>query len=205
MQVGFGPGPDGRFHPNVLGFFGELGEWLGINGKGIYHTRPCEDLIPAEHSGIYYTRSKDSRTLYVFLTRWPGEKLTLENIHPKPGSVISIAGFDHSLPWKNQYGSLIINFPDAVQSGVDILKDSSSRWMAGMSMVRNSGGKVVSGQLFERLQVPGPGALDNIFGQFRRGWGFIPVQAQEVVADELLVETLLGPSGLIEVIWPEPG
>lgn len=111
MQVGFGPGPDGKFHPHVLSFFKELGAWLDVNGNGIYETRPCEGMENDEGRGLYYTRSKDRKTLFAFMTKWPGQELSLPGVNPKSGSKVMLAGYPESLEWKYEDGNLTIMLP----------------------------------------------------------------------------------------------
>ncbi len=127
MQVGFGPDSDGKFHPEVLAFFKELGAWLKVNGKGIYETRSCEGLENDEDTGIYYTRSKDQKTLYAFMTQWPGEQVNLPSFIPKSGSGILLAGHSGSLEWESVNGELRVIFPDEVVDDPDLM--AKEAWM----------------------------------------------------------------------------
>jgi len=111
MQLGFGPDPNGSFHPNVLDFFDELGAWLKINGEGIYSTRPVERKISSNVEGVYFTRSKDNKMLNVFVSEWPGEALRLEKIIPVQGSDIILAGYGEALQWEIIEGSVLIHLP----------------------------------------------------------------------------------------------
>ena len=49
------------------------------------------------------------------------------------------------------------------------------------------------------------GFLDDVFGEFGAGRGFVPVEGLEVIADELLVEAGLAFAGGLEVGRPEAG
>ena len=127
MQVGFGPGPDGKFHPHVLSFFKKLGAWLDINGEGIYATRPCEGLDNDEDQGIYYTSNKDRKTLYAFMTKWPGQELVLAGVNPAPESRIILSGYLDSLDWSVDNGYLRVNLPDAVTKDTEWMEKVA--WM----------------------------------------------------------------------------
>lgn len=115
MQVGFGPGPDGRFHPNVVKFFHEFGDWLSVNGEGIYATRPRTDGNWKEGENVYYTHTKDDRYMFAIATTWPGERLILTTIEPKADSRVMMLGFDRPLKWKQNDGKLTITIPRRLQ------------------------------------------------------------------------------------------
>ena len=51
----------------------QVGEWMAVNGEGIYATRPRDKGLVQEGGNIYYTRSKDHQTLYAFTSAWPGD------------------------------------------------------------------------------------------------------------------------------------
>lgn len=127
MQLGFGPGPDGKFHENVLVFFQELGKWLELNGEGIYSTRPCDPLSEEYGDGIYFTRSRDHKKRYVFLTKWPGESLTFRKSGPGTGIHISLAGYEKPLIWEEKEGSFIVQWPDELPA--EALEKEVYAWM----------------------------------------------------------------------------
>ena len=114
MQVGFGPGPDGRFHPNVVKFLYKFGDWLKVNGEGIYATRPRDDGQWKDGDNIYYTRSKDNRYVYAIVTKWPGKTLSLQTMKPKVNSNVTMLGYDKPLHWQVD-DTLHINIPDQLQ------------------------------------------------------------------------------------------
>jgi alpha-L-fucosidase len=39
FMVGIGPDGDGRFHPTAISQLREVGDWLNVNGDGVYATR----------------------------------------------------------------------------------------------------------------------------------------------------------------------
>jgi alpha-L-fucosidase len=114
MQVGFGPDPDGKFHPNVVKFLHEFGDWLKVNGQGIYATRPRDDGNWKEGDNVFYTRSKDDKYLYAIVTEWPGKSLSLSTVKPKANSKITMLGFDKPLQWQMK-DALEIKLPRRLQ------------------------------------------------------------------------------------------
>ena len=56
MLLGVGPTPEGIIQPEVVARLKEIGEWLDVNGKAIYHTR----ITPVYKSGnVWFTADKD--------------------------------------------------------------------------------------------------------------------------------------------------
>lgn len=63
-MVGIGPDGEGRFHPTAVSQLKELGEWLTVNGSGIYSTRARDAQLWSEGTDIRFTRTKDKQTIY---------------------------------------------------------------------------------------------------------------------------------------------
>ena len=69
-----------------LPIFKKIGEWLKINGEGIYSTRPyavmCDSI---GEDKIYYTRTVGH--VYAFASKWPGSKLVLPGCKKNNGTI----------------------------------------------------------------------------------------------------------------------
>jgi alpha-L-fucosidase len=113
FQAGFGPGPDGRFQPEVIDRINYVGDWLKVNGEAIYSTRPY--LRYHEGTDLRFTRTKDQKLLYIISLKWPGKSLTSKLAKPKPGSTIRMIGYDADLKWHQAGDSLVIDIPDELQ------------------------------------------------------------------------------------------
>jgi len=100
LMVGVGPSAQGEFHPEAVRQMKDAGKWLKVNGEAIYATRPREGNGWAEGDTVRYTRSKDRRFVYALLTNWPGTQVTLNSVHPKPGSKVTLLGSDVPLQWR---------------------------------------------------------------------------------------------------------
>ena len=83
--------------------------------------------------------------------------------------------------------------------------DSSRETMSKKSdLLERFSWKLPACQAFVTLDVFLAGFCRDIFGQNHAGTGFIEVDTFEIVADELLVETLLVPAGFVFIGGPEP-
>ncbi|MDR1486079.1 MAG: alpha-L-fucosidase, partial [Planctomycetaceae bacterium] len=61
FMVCIGPDANGKFHPEAVKQLEAVGQWLKVNGKGIYETRPRDIWKEGE---LKFTRSKDNKTVY---------------------------------------------------------------------------------------------------------------------------------------------
>ena len=115
FMVGIGPDGNGRFHPTAISQLREAGEWLKVNGSGIYATRGREAELWSEGRNIRFTRTKDNRTVYAFALEWPGEKLVLKTVRPAKGSAIRMLGSREALKWSLSPEGLEIQLPPGMQ------------------------------------------------------------------------------------------
>jgi alpha-L-fucosidase len=114
MQIGFGPPASGRWQPEMVERLSYLGDWLKVNGEAIYKTRPWRRWN--EGKGIRFTRSKDDKFIYTISLHWPGDKLVLRNVRPRPGSSIAMLGVNQPLKWQmDDATGLTITLPEDLQ------------------------------------------------------------------------------------------
>jgi alpha-L-fucosidase len=68
-----GPNADGEFPPEHVAILEAMGRWTAANGEAIYGTVPAPEVrFPHMEPGVgYATKSKDSKTYYVHVVRWP--------------------------------------------------------------------------------------------------------------------------------------
>jgi alpha-L-fucosidase len=122
FMVGIGPDVSGCFHPAAVEQLRAAGRWLEVNGRGIYETRARETW--KEDGGefsIRLTRTKDAKTVFAFVDKWPGGELVLRSVKPRPGVAIKLLGREQALRWENTAaGGVRIFLPDE-------LRDSSAR------------------------------------------------------------------------------
>lgn len=58
------PQPDGELPIEVLSVLSEIGDWLKLNGEGIYKTRP---IYPFNKEKVEYTYNKDNEAIFAFV------------------------------------------------------------------------------------------------------------------------------------------
>lgn len=115
FMVSIGPDENGKFHPVAVERLECAGEWLKVNGEAIYKTRPWVTYKEGEH--IRFTRSKDSKYIYVISLKWPGETLKLKSVRPRAGSRIFMLGVKAPLEWRMEESEgLIIDIPKNLQA-----------------------------------------------------------------------------------------
>jgi len=115
FQVGYGPGPDGTWDASVVGTLEAVGDWLRVNGEGIYATRPHR--VYKEGEDIRFTATKDGAYVYAFLmnpSAWPGgpDRVQIESVRAKPGSAITMLGLDHRFDYEQDEKCLVVHLPD---------------------------------------------------------------------------------------------
>jgi alpha-L-fucosidase len=116
LQVGVGPNAHGEFHPEAIRQMREAGAWLKVNGEAIYATRARAGTLWSEGDAVRYTRSRDSRFVYVLLTAWPGRQITLKTVRPREGSKVRLLGSEERVAWKfDSAAGTTITLPENLQ------------------------------------------------------------------------------------------
>lgn len=109
LLLNIGPGPDGTLDSVAYSRLEEMGEWMKVNSEAIYATRMYE--VFGEGENVRYTRSKDQKTIYVFLFDITSESLTLEQLPLAKSAKITQLGTGKSLSFKSSGGKTIIKIP----------------------------------------------------------------------------------------------
>jgi alpha-L-fucosidase len=114
FMVCLGPDEKGNFHPAAKEQLEAVGQWLKVNGEGIYETL----LRDVWQSGdIRFTRSKDNRRVYAFVETFPGKELIIPSVTPKKKSEVRLLGYSKPLKWQpTGDGGIKVEIPDVLQS-----------------------------------------------------------------------------------------
>jgi alpha-L-fucosidase len=132
FMVGVGPDGNGQFAPEAARQLRQTGEWLRVNGEGIYATRPRPGGLWQDGDGVRFTVSKDGRTLYPFAMDWPGAAFVLKGIRPKAGTDVNLLGYSKPLGWSwdSALGTKIV-LPEELQTE----GNRPCRWVWGFKIV----------------------------------------------------------------------
>jgi alpha-L-fucosidase len=112
LLLNVGPMPNGTIPELQKEVLLGIGQWLKVNGEGIYGTRPWEraDGKTAENLDIRFTQKK--RVLYIHLMNNPLEKwIKILSLKIPEESVIRVLGYKEPLTWEQDQEDLILNIP----------------------------------------------------------------------------------------------
>jgi alpha-L-fucosidase len=113
FMVGIGPDKTGRFHPKAIEQLEETGQWLKVNGEGIYDTRARD--IWQEGDSIRFTRTKDNRYVFAFIEKWCGNELVIQSVAPPKRSKVYLLGYAKPLKWSPFGKGIKIQIPSELQ------------------------------------------------------------------------------------------
>jgi alpha-L-fucosidase len=113
FMPGVSPMANGKFPKETIERLEYVGAWLKVNGEAIYKTRTWD--VFGEGDDVRFTRSKDGKSLYVILLKWPGKTFTARSVRAEDGSKITMLGTTKSLSWYQNRGGLTIEFPLSIE------------------------------------------------------------------------------------------
>ncbi len=116
FMVGVGPSGQGSFHPVAVQQLLQAGQWLKVNGQGIYGTRPRPGTLWTEGASLRFTRTKDDSTSYCFALDWPGKTLAIRSLQRPRSLEVEMLGYPKKLTarWDAAQG-LLISLPEDLQ------------------------------------------------------------------------------------------
>jgi len=118
LLLNVAPSPKGEWQDGAYKLLREIGDWMQINGEGIYNSRPIK---PYKEGKICMTQNEKNGTVYYFyLTeekedQMP-EKIMIKNHSVTSGSKISLLGSDAKIRWtSNDKKGFVINIPEEIR------------------------------------------------------------------------------------------
>jgi alpha-L-fucosidase len=107
-----GPQPDGELPALAVARLKDIGDWMKVNGEGIYGTRP---IAPYKEGQVVFTQK--GKTVYaIYLAKNEGDSLPKEvsfsSLEPAPGTTVHLLGVRTSLKWATRAdGTTTIEVP----------------------------------------------------------------------------------------------
>ena len=118
LLMNIGPGPDGDWDPVAYERLNQIGNWMKINGEGIYNSTV---VAPYSEGDTYYTESKNANTIYAFVLSGkdavvlqPRVSFHLKGL--KKVKKVSLLGISKKLKWVVNGDSLIVIIPADLQT-----------------------------------------------------------------------------------------
>ncbi len=108
LLLNVGPTADGRIPVIQQQRLRDIGNWLRINGEGIYGTRIWSDAPAIDETTTLYFTAKDN-DLFAISTKWTGDDLIIESL--KNPSRVSMLGYEGEIDFSFSGGRLVIKQP----------------------------------------------------------------------------------------------
>jgi alpha-L-fucosidase len=108
FMVCIGPDEFGEFHPEAIRQLEKVGDWLRVNGEGIYETRARKMW---KEGAFKFTQSKNKNHIYAFTEKWQKGKFTLKTFTPKKDSSVFLLGHAKPLRWRQTPNGAEIEIP----------------------------------------------------------------------------------------------
>ncbi len=115
LLLGVGPTPEGLLLDEQIKKLEEIGNWLKINGEGIYETRAIDNF---KNNSTYFTASKDAKQIYAIQLLGKESQLSetvqWEGKEPTKNSKMYILGQEKPLKWEIKDGKVSIKLPKKI-------------------------------------------------------------------------------------------
>jgi len=113
LLLNVGPMPDGTIPELQKEVLLGIGQWLEINGEGIYGTRPWERAEGNTLDKLEIRFTYKNELLYIHLLNNPiGKTLKILTLTIPKNSKIMLLGYDNQLRWEQDQQDLVINIPE---------------------------------------------------------------------------------------------
>ncbi|MBU1009695.1 MAG: alpha-L-fucosidase [Bacteroidetes bacterium] len=117
LLLNIAPGPDGEWHQDAYDLLTEYGDWMKVNGEGIYQSKVLE---PYKEANICMTRQTNGNAFFFYLaaaneTRIPS-KINITSHQPAKGAIVTLLGSNKSLHWETNGKGFTIHVPKDLQN-----------------------------------------------------------------------------------------
>ena len=116
LLLNIAPTPEGEWQPGAYALLKEFGEWMKVNGEGIYNTTPLE---PCREGNICMTKQQDGSACFFYLCGENESAMPAEiffPVHrPAEGATVTLLGSSRHLAWKPDKEGFRVTIPAALQ------------------------------------------------------------------------------------------
>ncbi|HMF32801.1 MAG TPA: alpha-L-fucosidase, partial [Candidatus Lokiarchaeia archaeon] len=117
LLLNVGPQPNGAIHEIMRARLLNLGNWLEVNGEGIFGTRSWVRAEGSTSDGISLRFTAKDPVIYVFFLERPKNKnATIQNFRPRSNARIQLLGSEEELSWSQVGKNMQVTFPDVPES-----------------------------------------------------------------------------------------
>jgi alpha-L-fucosidase len=102
LLLNIGPRPDGSISDIQLDRLNKLGEWLAVNGEGIFDSRPWVRAAASEANAPQTRFTRKNNSVYAYLESAPSGALTIPGVIAAEGSKVRVLGADADSEWTQQ-------------------------------------------------------------------------------------------------------
>lgn len=115
LLLGVGPSAEGTLNDRQISRLKEIGDWLKVNGEGIYGTRTTTLY---QSGNTYFTKGKE-KIVYALVTvaenQAPGATITWTGNVPAKGSTMRLVGSKSKVKWTSVGDQVTVNLPSSEQ------------------------------------------------------------------------------------------
>jgi alpha-L-fucosidase len=108
LLLNVGPKPDGSISDIQMDRLHRLGEWLGVNGEGIFDTRPWVRASGGSGPEVRFTQ-KGNDLYAFFLDRPQGAQVTVPGVTAANGTSVRVLGAGADAKWKQKGSGVVID------------------------------------------------------------------------------------------------
>jgi alpha-L-fucosidase len=110
LLLNIGPKPDGSISAIQLDRLQKLGDWLAVNGEGIFDTRPWVRASGPAGSGAEVRFTRKGESLYAFfLDRPAGQSVTVPGVQAGENTKVQVLGASAPSAWKQNGRDLAVD------------------------------------------------------------------------------------------------
>lgn len=117
LLLNIAPGPDGKWQQGAYDLLKEYGDWIDVNGKAIYNTKP---IAPFKEKNICFTQNIKENVFFFYLAdeneKTIPTEIIIESITPKRGAKITMLGSKTRLKWKKLDKGFKVIIPEKLRN-----------------------------------------------------------------------------------------